>query len=184
METQIKSFYKTPQGMKFVTIFGYTSRAIPSLEINGVGKLSKNIKEKLIFVTRTRKLTIPQKRFVICVEMNEIDDRHSQYLKWLEFPLLLMFWYLSGLLPISRLSDCLTSGMVNSNGEVIHLETPENFSSLVSDHFPSERIKNMKYIGNSASKVTQFWYIDSQLLLEHIPDLKFEAHQALKQLTS
>ena len=68
MDTQIKSFYKSPQGIKFVTIFGHATKGVPALEINGVGKLSKNIKEKLIFITRTRKLPIPLRRFVICVD--------------------------------------------------------------------------------------------------------------------
>ena len=150
METQIKSFYKTPQGIKFVTIFGYTSRSIPSLEINGVGKLSKNIKEKLIFVTRTRRLNIPQKRFVICVEVNELNDHRPEHLKWLEFPLLLMFWYLSGLIPISKLDDCITSGMVNSNGEIIHLGVPDNFATMLFSHFNQEEMKQLKLITNSA----------------------------------
>jgi hypothetical protein len=43
METQIKAFYKTPQGIRFVTLFGYASKGVPALEINGFGKLSKNI---------------------------------------------------------------------------------------------------------------------------------------------
>ena len=47
METEIKSYIKTKTGIKVITIFGYASRGVPGVEINGVGKLSKNIKEKL-----------------------------------------------------------------------------------------------------------------------------------------
>ena len=92
METQIYSYFKTPKGLKVVTIFGYATRGVPGLEITGFGKLSKNIKEKLIYITRTRKLKLPTKRFVICIDINDFDhDSTSQDLKWLEFPTLLIF---------------------------------------------------------------------------------------------
>jgi len=177
METQIKAFYSTPHGLKFVTIFGYTTRAIPSLEINGVGKFSKNIKEKLIYVTKTRKLVIPQKRFVICVEMNELDEKHTQYVKWLEFPLLLMYWYLSGLIPIAKLDDCLSSGLVHPNGDITHPYAPKNFSHLVFKEYENQKIDNIKFIGGCSKELGPLWSINSELLLEHIPNLQFKHYQ-------
>ena len=82
METQIKAFYKTPQGIKFVRVFGFSTKGVPSLEINGLGKLSKNVKEKIIYLTRTRKLQIPMRRFVICLDLNELSEKDVNHLKW------------------------------------------------------------------------------------------------------
>ena len=69
METQLHSCYFTKKGPELVTLFGYSSKSIPGLEINGLGKYGKAIKEKIIFVTRTRGLQIPIKRFVLNVEL-------------------------------------------------------------------------------------------------------------------
>lgn len=173
METQMKAFYQTPEGLKFVTIFGYCSRSIPSLEINGVGKFSKNIKEKLIFVTKARRLVIPQRRFVICVEMDELNSKTSHMYKWLEFPLLLMYWYLSGLIPISHLDDCLSSGLVMSHGEIVIPAQNKELPMLAKQEFESQNIDSIKLIGNSGLLQGPLWQIDAKLLLEHIPNLKF-----------
>lgn len=173
METQIKSFYKGPQGIKFVTIFGYATKGVPALEINGVGKLSKNIKEKLIFITRTRKLPIPLRRFVICVDLNELNDQNLSNLKWLEFPLLLMFWYLAGMVPISKLDDCLCAGWLQANGKIFQMNLPSKFGLQVQQHFSQREYEDLKLIHLPQNSDNPFWLIESKLLLEHIPNLEF-----------
>ena len=174
METQVKAFYRTPQGVKFVTIFGYATKGVPSLEINGAGKLSKNIKEKIIYLTRIRKLSVPLRRFVVCVDLNELKDQHVHSLKWLEFPLLLVYWYLCGLIPISKLDDCLCSGWLKTNGEIFHMQTPENLRSLMNQEFESGEKENLKLVGIEGAQMDDFYSIDTNLLLEHIPELKFK----------
>ncbi len=172
METQIKAFYQTPQGVHFVTIFGYATKGVPCLEVNGVGKLSKNIKEKIIYLTRMRKLKPPLRRFVICVDQNEVENKHDPYLKWLEFPMLLLYWHLAGLIPIRKLDNCLCSGWLKSNGEVYQRSICENFIHNFSKSFnPLER-KQIMVIGNGEHKKIRA--IDSSYLLEHIPRLTFK----------
>ena len=173
METQIKSFYKGPQGIKFVTIFGYATKGVPALEINGVGKLSKNIKEKLIFITRTRKLPIPLRRFVICVDINELNDQNLTSLKWLEFPLLLMFWYLAGMVPISRLDDCICAGWLKADGSIFQMDLPINFGNQVRREYSKSSVEEIKLIHLPQKFDNPFWLIDTTLLLEHIPKLDF-----------
>ncbi len=120
METQLHSCYFTKKGPTIITLFGYATKSVPGIEINGLGKYGKAIKEKIIFVTRARQLKIPLKRFVLNVELtDEFGDLESASVKWLEYPLLLHYWYLAGLLPISKLDNCFAIGSLTPNGEVV-----------------------------------------------------------------
>lgn len=119
METQLQTCYFTKKGPSVVTLFGYATKSVPGLEINGLGKFGKPIKEKIVFVTRTRGLQIPLKRFVLNAEItDDLGDLESSSVKWLEYPLLLHYWYLAGLLPISKLDNCLATGSFNPSGVV------------------------------------------------------------------
>jgi hypothetical protein len=120
METQLQSCYFTKKGPSLITLFGYSTKSVPGLEINGLGKYGKAIKEKIVFVTRTRQLKIPLKRFVLNVELtDELGDLESSSVKWLEYPLLLHYWFLAGLLPISKLDNCFAVGSLSPSGEVM-----------------------------------------------------------------
>lgn len=119
METQLHSCYFTKKGPVLITLFGYATKSVPGLEINGIGKYGRSIKEKIVFVTRTRGLQIPLKRFVLNVELtDELGDLESSSVKWLEYPLLLHYWFLAGLLPISKLDNCLAVGSLSPSGLV------------------------------------------------------------------
>lgn len=119
METQLQTCYFTKKGPALVTLFGYSTKSVPGLEINGLGKFGRSIKEKIVFVTRTRGLQIPMKRFVLNAEItDELGDLESTSVKWLEYPLLLHYWFLAGLLPISKLDNCLAVGSLNPSGLV------------------------------------------------------------------
>lgn len=119
METQLQTCYFTKKGPALVTLFGYATKSVPGLEINGLGKYGKSIKEKIVFVTRTRALQIPLKRFVLNAEItDDLGDLESSSVKWLEYPLLLHYWYLAGLLPISKLDNCLAVGSLTPSGLV------------------------------------------------------------------
>lgn len=178
METQIQSFYRSPQGLKFVSLFGYATKGVPGLEISGVGKLSKNMREKITFLSRSRRLPIPLRRYVLCVDVNEIADCDKESLKWLEFPMLLLYWHMAGLVPISKLSDCLCSGWVKTNGEIIQMNTPRNFSKLVQEQFQTSGIKDLKIIDQPRYEESSLWLIESSLLLEHIERLTFRKELA------
>jgi hypothetical protein len=119
METQLQSCYFTKKGPALVTLFGYATKSVPGLEINGLGKYGKAIKEKIVFVTRSRNLQIPLKRFVLNVDLNdEFGGLESGSVKWLEYPLLLHYWFLAGLLPISKLDNCMAIGSLTPSGLV------------------------------------------------------------------
>lgn len=119
METQLQSCYFTKKGPSLITLFGYSSKSIPGLEINGLGKFGKSIKEKIVFVTRTRGLQVPIKRFVLNAEItDDLGDLEGSSVKWLEYPLLLHYWFLAGLLPISKLDNCFALGSLSPSGLV------------------------------------------------------------------
>lgn len=142
METQLQTCYFTKKGPELITLFGYSTKSVPGLEINGLGKFGKAIKEKIIFVTRTRGLQIPLKRFVLNAEISdELGDLEGSSVKWLEYPLLLHYWFLAGLLPISKLDNCLAVGSLTPSGfieepitsDIIRL-CEENNLHLISSH--------------------------------------------------
>jgi len=119
METQLQSCYFTKKGPSLVTLFGYATKSVPGLEINGLGKFGKSIKEKIVYVTRSRGLQIPLKRFVLNAELtDDLGELESSSVKWLEYPLLLHYWYLAGLLPISKLDNCMAIGSLSPSGVV------------------------------------------------------------------
>lgn len=175
METQIYSYVQTPKGPKVITIFGYATRGVPGIEISGCGKLSKNIKEKLIYMTRARRLKLPTKRFVICIDLNDLEfDLPMSELKWIEFPVLLLFWYLAGLIPIKKLDDCVCAGWIDTRGDIYQTFTPNILEELMKKKVNPVVLKSLKLITTVESESHGLWNIDSSMLLEHIDLLNFK----------
>lgn len=168
METQLQSCYFTKKGPALVTLFGYATKSVPGLEINGLGKYGKAIKEKIVFVTRTRQLQIPLKRFVLNVEISdELGDLESSSVKWLEYPLLLHYWFLAGLLPISKLDNCLAVGSLTPNGDVVE---PINFDVIALCE------ENDLHLITSSNVPTPNGVIDGKDLFGSIAELSFMSH--------
>ena len=165
METQLQSCYFTKKGPSLVTLFGYATKSVPGLEINGLGKYGKAIKEKIVFVTRSRQLQIPLKRFVLNVEItDDLGDLEGSSVKWLEYPLLLHYWYLAGLLPISKLDNCLAIGSLTPNGEVVE---PINSSVIALCE------ENELHLISSSDVETPNGVIDGKDLFGSIAELHF-----------
>lgn len=167
METQLQSCYFTKKGPELITLFGYATKSVPGLEINGIGKYGKAIKEKIVFVTRSRGLQIPLKRFVLNVELSdELGDLESSSVKWLEYPLLLHYWFLAGLLPISKLDNCFALGSLNPSGLV-----EEPLTDLVVDLCDRN---NLHLISSSAGIQSANGIIDGKDLFGQIANLEFK----------
>ncbi len=167
METQLQSCYFTKKGPTLVTLFGYATKSVPGLEINGLGKFGKGIKEKIVFVTKTRGLQIPLKRFVLNVEISdELGDLEGSSVKWLEYPLLLHYWFLAGLLPISKLDNCLAVGSLNPSGLV---EEPYTDAVINLCHE-----NNLHLISSNVATDTAMGIIDGKDLFGSIAQLDFK----------
>lgn len=119
MQTQIYSSFLTKKGPEPVILFGYSSKSIPGLEINGLGKYGKGIKEKIIYLTKKYQIKIPLSRFVLNVEIpDEWGEVSTQNVKWLEYAFLLLYWNLAGALPVRSLETCFALGAIRAEGVV------------------------------------------------------------------
>ena len=168
METQLQTCYFTKKGPSLITLFGYATKSVPGLEINGIGKYGKAIKEKIVFVTRSRNLQIPLKRFVLNVEFNDdLGDLESNAVKWLEYPLLLHYWYLAGLLPISKLDNCLAVGSLTPSG-IVEEPLTASVVNLCEDY-------SLHLIASSGGLETPMGVIDGKDLFGTVADLKFRS---------
>ena len=167
METQIHTCYLTKKGPSLVTLFGYSTKSVPGLEINGVGKYGKFIKEKIVFITRSRGLQIPLKRFVLNVEItDDLGDLESSSVKWLEYPLLLHYWFLAGLIPISKLDNCFAIGSITPSG-VIEEPSSKVFVDLCEG-------QNFHLISSNDDIHGPIGFIDARELLGQITNLEFK----------
>jgi hypothetical protein len=166
METQIQTYAFSKRTPGHVTLFGYSSKSIPGLEINGLGKYGRTLKEKIIFLTRSRQLPIPLNRYVISAEYEL--DQDPQCLKWLELPILVLYWYLAGLINMSRLDNCLVVGAVAPSGEILEKIAPE----LI------QLAKEESWLWLTSQTELSLPTISPVDLLGHVPSLSFSpAHR-------
>lgn len=169
METQIQSYSFSKRDGGVVTLFGYATKSLPGLEINGLGKYGKTLKEKIIFLTRSRRLAVPLNRFVISTEYEVEQD--PELLRWLDLPVLLLYWYLAGLLPMRRLDNCLAVGHITPSGVLIGPDAAELLVAL--------REHNLLWVGSPpVSDGEEVASIDPQELLGHVPQLEFRLGQS------
>lgn len=171
MQTQIQSYLTSQSGGEAVKIFGYSTKSVPGLEIIGLGKYGKIIKEKIYYITKKRKIKLPVKRFVICIEQSfEMNKLKKEEVKWLEFPILILFWYLIGIIPIKYLDDCFCMGAIETTGKIIHREiSPELQETLINILDQNE----MKHISIDSKSIDFLPLINSDGLLGHIEELNF-----------
>ncbi len=162
METQIQSFAFSRRSPGHISLFGYSSKSIPGLEINGLGKYGKTLKEKIIFLTRSRHLPIPLNRYVISTEYDLDPD--PNVLKWMDLPILMLYWYLAGLLKMGRLDNCLVAGHITPSGEIFE-KSDDCMLSLALDE---------KWL--CISSLPQLEHrIEASDVLGHIPALTFKS---------
>jgi len=146
MEIKINALIPRQNHFHWLHVFGYTSRSQPGLEISGIGIKGRAIKEKLIFLSKKRKLKFPLNRFILCVEGS--DGFEKAELDYLELPLLLAFWAMAGLIPIKRLDNCFCSGRLGLEGEISCLNLSLNHWRRIEEALV-RRKKSAIYFGES-----------------------------------
>jgi len=164
METQIQSYSFSKRDAGTLTLFGYATKSLPGLEINGLGKYGKTLKEKIIYLTRSRQLAVPLKRFVISAEYDVESD--PEILKWMDLPVLLLYWYLAGLIKMGRMDNCLAVGHITPSGALIGNPHP-CLKQVALSH-------ELLLLGSPLpGQDEDFPWIDPRDLLGHIPQLEF-----------
>jgi len=119
MNEKIVGLYPCSKSMQEVEIFGYSSRGIPGIEVNGFGCFNKIFKEKIIFSLKNRKIKLPLKRFVLSTTIPiQIIKKHHEDYTWLELPAFIIILKLLDSIPIRNLDNCFCSGKVNLNGKI------------------------------------------------------------------
>ena len=74
---RINAFVPIEGRLKIVSIFGYSTKGIPGIEIKGIGSRGNLIKEKLVYLCRLNRIKMPLKRYVICIVITEIVIKWS-----------------------------------------------------------------------------------------------------------
>ena len=159
MNMRTKSLYPYAGQFYPVDIFGYASNGIPGVEIVGVGKYARSMKEKFIYLSRKNKLKFPMKRFVLCVE-GEVEGKKfkDEEYRYLELPLLIMLWSLTGHLPLQQLEDCFACGKISVEGEVTELQLPESEQKNLCELFKISEDQSLKVIGPNRMHVCDEHY--------------------------
>ncbi|MFA6236821.1 MAG: hypothetical protein WC635_05785 [Bacteriovorax sp.] len=170
MNMRTKSLYPYAGQYYPVDIFGYASNGIPGIEIVGVGKYARSMKEKFIYLSRQKKLKFPMKRFVLCVE-GEIEGKKfkDEEYRYLELPLLMMLWSLTGHLPLQSLEDCFAAGKISVEGEVTSLELTESRQRELSELFKMDEMQTLKIIATNKMQVYEdFYHLPVEGLMESL----------------
>lgn len=171
MGTEIQSCFVGKQKKNLVTLFGYSSRSVPGIEINGLGKWGKLVKEKIIFITRSRSLPIPLKRFVLNVEvLDGMGKLETSNIQWLELPLLTLYWYLASLLPILTLENCFIAGSLSPRGEVKQPSKEVIFSNDILQKIQESKLNVI--VSSSQFLPPNIQTIDIKDLFRDIPSLE------------
>ncbi|MDO9181771.1 MAG: hypothetical protein Q7U04_05155 [Bacteriovorax sp.] len=159
MNMRTKSLYPYAGQFCPVDIFGYASNGIPGIEIVGVGRYARSMKEKFVYLSRERKLKFPLKRFVLCVE-GEVEGKKfkEEEYRYLELPLLMMLWSLTGHLPLAQLEDCFAAGKISVEGEVTSLDLSESQQMELSDLFKLNESQSLKVIATNQTIVYEDYY--------------------------
>jgi hypothetical protein len=167
-----KSLYPHAGQLCPVDIFGYASHGIPGIEIVGMGKHSRSLKEKFVYLSRVRQLKFPKKRYVLCVE-GELENKKfkDEEYRYLELPLLVMLWSLTGHLPLSQLEDCFASGKVSVEGDIISLPLKESEQDDLCDLLNIDDEIDLKIIAPEGHMITQrHYHLPLEGLLESLLD--------------
>lgn len=148
MNLRTKTIFPFGGMMNSVDLFGYDSHGIPGIEIVGLGKHGRHIKEKFIYLSRVKNLKLPKKRFVICVEgdLEQKKFKQEEY-RFLELPMLIMLWSLTGHLPFKNLEDCFASGKVGLDGEINFIDLPNYLQENLYDLLELDPENPLKIIG-------------------------------------
>ncbi|EQC48914.1 hypothetical protein M899_3170 [Bacteriovorax sp. BSW11_IV] len=138
MQTYLKSLVPSLGKKCFIDLFGYTTKGIPGLEIIGLGKRGKLLKEKVIFLTRSLQVEVPHRRYVLCFDDERLLELGVDDFRNLELPVLILFWSLAGVIPFRKLDDCCSLGRFNIRGEIepvcvalVDYEEGKNFKWIV-----------------------------------------------------
>ena len=145
MERRLKTFAPSLKGPQLIDLFGYSTRGMASLEVHAHPKISRLLKEKLLFLTKSRKMKLPSRRYTLCIDSHQMHFQEGNLANF-ELPFLVLFWSLAEVLPIKNLQDCVCLGEVQINGEIVSQKLGQEHLTCL-----SQSNESLKVIGMEAS---------------------------------
>lgn len=173
----IKSMIKTDdKGLVPCHLFGYSSKSLPQIEIVGLGKRGKILKEKIVYWLKNRNLRLGAKRYVICLESFErINFDEQDSVLWLELPITLLLLVLSDVVSLHEIEKCFCVGYLDLRGKVCYPSSENNFSviesSLQNASHPFVLIGNQE-VEKLFSSIEIKRVIDFEELMQDLADTK------------
>lgn len=152
---RVNAFLPFSGKWKVVSIFAYSTKGLPGIDIKGLGRKSSLLKEKLIYLTRTNRIKVPLKRYVICVDLPREKKIDIEMYKWLELPVLLIFWHMLGVIPIQKLEDCFVAGSISTTGKVNHFNVKVQDIMKLNNILLNTYQMQMKYLAPKETKIAQ-----------------------------
>ena len=142
--SSMKGLYFRGKKISKINIFGYSNNGLPGIEILGLGRNGRTLKEKFIYLFRSQNRTIPLKRFVLVVEgLESVKKILWQDFRWLELPIYLLLCSLCKFIPIKKLDNCLAVGKVDIDGQIISLIFDDDKNNFIKDN----KILFSRYVG-------------------------------------
>lgn len=172
MYTRLKAICPCRDSFKVINLFGYASKSFPGVEVNGMGKYGKSLKEKFIYLSKEMGIKIPIKRIVLCIEdEDQLTELSNDEKAWIELPLLILFLSLIEHISIGKLDDCFSMGKVSVVGNIIQFEMDiEQFSDVLKIN----KMENLKYICTNFLDVPHnLKIIELDKLINHTGKIKF-----------
>lgn len=122
-------------------LFGYSSKSLPAIEIVGMGKRGKILKEKIVYWLKKRKIRLPSKRYVICLESFyrlNFDDEDS--VRWLELPSLVLLLVLAESIQLGDVDKCFCAGHLGLEGNYYFPSDQLNLQEIEQTHTKEQLI--------------------------------------------
>lgn len=175
METKINAVIPTKTGHEILEIFAYSSKGMPGIEIIGLGKSGRALKEKIIYLSRLYRLRLPTRRYVICVDgENRGSPKSTDSLAHLELPIALIFWFLAGIVQVRRLDDCCASGSISLDGTIKEID----YTSAKLIAYLRQHCDEMKIISKNDEVAETNFLLPLEAILPQIFNPEFSRAQA------
>lgn len=150
------SFYPYQGSLESADLFGYTTKGTPGIEIVGLSKNGRQMKEKFVYLSKERGIKFPHLRYILCVE-GELEGKKfkNEEFRFLELPLLIMLWKMADILPIYELTDCFASGKISIQGEIEYLPMGPKDQELLFCQYGEETMGIPKLIAPKQMKINE-----------------------------
>lgn len=163
--TRLKCCLYINNKIHLVNLFGHANRGVPGIDMIGMGRWGKIIREKIIYFTRQEEVNSTLRKYTLCIEEGHLfTGKNEEFSKNLELPLLLLYWSLSKRIPIQHLEDCLAVGSVSISGEINIPKFNKEEWELIKGLIRKNELADLKFLSTGRGE-DPFSNLDLSMLL-------------------